>query len=857
MSQPEHRPVHSAAMGTFWAYVQNWAARGITLLVFFTLARLLTPTEFGVFAIALIFITVGEIFVEQLFAHVIVQRDRLEAIHLDTAFWSTLILGGLLAAGTMAGAPAYAAAFDSPGAAPVVMALAPVFGFMALACVPAALLRRSLDYRTLARRTAVSNLASGVAAIIAAAAGLGVWTFVIQQLVFQIVSTWILWRSESWRPRFMYSLAALRALFGFSARITAVKLLDLVETRVVELVVARQFGVAVLGQYALAARAQQAATQLLAAPLWESSFSAFARLQGDSAALVTALQGRLFIAAVAVVPAFLIAAATAPALVPAVFGPQWGEAVAPFQVLCLLSAGRVFLYLCGAALQGIGASDVSLRVGIIRSASTLLSLLGFVEFGLVGVSLALLLGQILVAPIIFYYLRLRLGVQIQFVLQRVFLPVCIASVSSTLGFVVVDRIISAEGVVLASVVSVVLAAGAYIILMAVFMPNVFSELLGDKVLSCNKVRIVGAFGERNFGDDLLMVATANFVKASMRNPKIFIATDNPESSSYIYRRIPDVRFDRRSASIRRYVMREIFAGGTQFYSFSAGGGQEVRKMSIVARLAKKVREEGVINVVARIALKSFPIKPKRYAVGIGIGPFDSGNESESRNVLKDVDRIWVRDEESLRYPRSWGFGGVDVGADICFASSLLELPVTDIVPSRRVLGVIVRGWSYATTKTDYLKELVLVLKSIQSDFDEVRVFAFCRPVDREAIRIMTDSGFLVDVWDPDIESEIDYMRRLGECQCFISARFHGVVVGALLGRPSIGIALDPKVRQISNRLGLGEYVWSDPFDGSVLTKMAREFASKVEDLAVMLRERRAAEEEAAVKMLSSLSKELA
>jgi len=76
-------PRVSAARGTLWAYIQNWSARGITLLVFFALARLLTPAQFGTFAVAMVFLTLGEIFVEQLFAGAIVQRETLEHEHLD------------------------------------------------------------------------------------------------------------------------------------------------------------------------------------------------------------------------------------------------------------------------------------------------------------------------------------------------------------------------------------------------------------------------------------------------------------------------------------------------------------------------------------------------------------------------------------------------------------------------------------------------------------------------------------------------------------------------------------------------------------------------------------------------------
>lgn len=468
---PETGKRVSDKAATLWAYIQNWAARGISLLVFFVLARLLTPAEFGAFAVSMIFLTLGEIFVEQLFGHAIVQRETVDEAHRSSAFWATLGIGLGLAGISLVIAPSFAAVFDSPSVAPIIRALTPVLGFMALSAIPSALLRRELDYRALAKRTALSNLLSGAVAIAAALYGLGVWTFVIQQLVFQAVGTWVLWRGTAWRPQRRFEWRALKELFHYASRITLVKLLDLVETRVLEMIIARTLGIAALGNYALATRAQQSATQLLAAPLWESSIAIFARRQNDRAALGAALNDRALLASVLIMPVFLFSAATAESLVPAVFGRQWQAAVAPFQVLCLLGALRAIAFLLGAALQAIGEAGAALVLGIARTVFTLCALPFLLVFDVTGVACAVLLGQALAVPIVLRIVFVKLGLSSMSIFSGVLKPIIAAVFAAGFGWLLMGWMGDTVGPLVRAIICLAFTTLIFGVLLLAIMPS--------------------------------------------------------------------------------------------------------------------------------------------------------------------------------------------------------------------------------------------------------------------------------------------------------------------------------------------------------------------------------------------------
>ena len=85
-----------AINGVMWSATQTWGVRVISFLVMIALARLIAPEAFGLVAYATVFIAFAQIFVDQGFSDAIVQFSELSREHLDTAFWVSILMGGIL-----------------------------------------------------------------------------------------------------------------------------------------------------------------------------------------------------------------------------------------------------------------------------------------------------------------------------------------------------------------------------------------------------------------------------------------------------------------------------------------------------------------------------------------------------------------------------------------------------------------------------------------------------------------------------------------------------------------------------------------------------------------------------------------
>ena len=165
-----------------WTVLESWGRRIFSYVVFFTLARLLLPEDFGLIALATTFISFASIFATQGFTTALVQRSELEPEHLDTAFWSNLSLGVLFTLITVGSSGFIAKIYHQPKLKLVICWLSLIFIINAFKQVQEAVLTRQLCFKVLAIRSLVVSFIGGIAGIIAAFSGLGVWSLIVHNL---------------------------------------------------------------------------------------------------------------------------------------------------------------------------------------------------------------------------------------------------------------------------------------------------------------------------------------------------------------------------------------------------------------------------------------------------------------------------------------------------------------------------------------------------------------------------------------------------------------------------------------------------------------------------------------------------
>ena len=172
----------AAARSLWWSIVETGGLAGLAFVSLAVLARLLTPTEFGLAALALGIVQMLDIATARLFGDAIVQRPDLERRHVASAFWVTLVLGATFSAICWLGGESLASVLDEPRLAAVLGWMSVGLVFSGADAILTAQRRRELDFRVLALRSLVSRVGAASVGIGAALLGYGVWSLVAQQL---------------------------------------------------------------------------------------------------------------------------------------------------------------------------------------------------------------------------------------------------------------------------------------------------------------------------------------------------------------------------------------------------------------------------------------------------------------------------------------------------------------------------------------------------------------------------------------------------------------------------------------------------------------------------------------------------
>jgi len=372
--------------GIGWNLATQVVNQATRVAVGVLLARLLSPHEFGIAGMALIFSGFAVVFTDLSLGAALIQRRTIDELDRSTVFWTTLAIGiaftglGIGLSGTVA------SFFGEPQAKPLVAVLAVSFTLSSLGATQQALLTRELAYRSLQLREMAALTAGSIAGVVLAVAGYGPWAIVVQSVVYGAASVVLLWLLSSWRPRPIYSLESLRSLGGFGIKLFGSRLLAYANLNADNLLVGRVLGAAALGTYGLAYNTMFTPMLRIGLPIQQVVAPAFSRMQDDTSRLWTAWTRSKRLSAALLAPAFLAILVTAPDLVPVVFGAKWRHAVPVLQFLCCAGVAHVLVTLNWSVLQARGRAGTLLRLNLLVSAVTVGAFVVGLRWGVAGVA---------------------------------------------------------------------------------------------------------------------------------------------------------------------------------------------------------------------------------------------------------------------------------------------------------------------------------------------------------------------------------------------------------------------------------------------------------------------------------------
>ena len=395
--------------GVGWKALSGIAIQVSRLAVAVILARLLTPTDFGMAAAVLVLSGLALIFVDPALGTALIQRKTITERDRSTVFWVCAGIGAVFTVVFIAGSGVLADFYDQPDLQPLFAVFAFTFLFTGLQATQATLMARSMSWRALEVRTIIGTVAGGVVGVVTAISGAGAWALIWQALTTAAVSTVLLWTFSSWRPRFTFSGESLRDLGGTGLKAYGTKVVWFLNTNTDTVLIARYLGPASLGAYAIAFNLMLFPISRVATPIRSVLFPAFSRIQDERERLVGGwLRGTRLIAAVAM-PAMLGMIAVAPDFVPVVLGERWRDAISVLQILAIVGLLQALQTVGGSTLNAVGRFGTVLRFTIASYAANVIAFVAGLSWGIVGVSTGYLISTAVLFPVFTWLVARAIG----------------------------------------------------------------------------------------------------------------------------------------------------------------------------------------------------------------------------------------------------------------------------------------------------------------------------------------------------------------------------------------------------------------------------------------------------------------
>ena len=352
--------------GVGWSAADAFLGHGVTFIVGLVLARLLSPSEYGLIGICTIFTTVLSGIVDSGFSNALIRKKDATEEDYSTMFVTNMAISLILYILLYLCSPLIAAFFERPELVSLVRAVGLVLIFQALSLVQYTRLTKRIDFKTKTKASFIAAVVSGILGIVFAFLGFGVWALVIQVLSNKLIYTICLWILNKWSPSLSVSKDSFYYMWGYGWKLMLSGLLDNVWKELYQTVVGKCYSPATLGQYTRAKEYGQLFSSNFTRIVQRVTFPALALVQDNRDRLVSAyrriIRTSMFITAVCMI---FMGAISEP-LIYCLIGPKWHQAATFLPIICL----SLSLYPLHAInlnmLQVQGRSDIFLYLEIIK-----------------------------------------------------------------------------------------------------------------------------------------------------------------------------------------------------------------------------------------------------------------------------------------------------------------------------------------------------------------------------------------------------------------------------------------------------------------------------------------------------------
>jgi len=347
--------------------LERFGSQAMQFVVSIALARLLSPDDFGLVALVMVFIALANVFVQSGLNTALVQKKNADNVDFSTVFYASILIALFFYGLLFFTAPVIAEFYNGREIIiPVIRVLGLTLLLGSLNSVQAAYIERNMMFKKLFYRSVGAIIPAGLFGVALAFAGFGIWALVGQQLLNSFLMCAIMWFTVKWRPSLVFSFERFRKLFSFGWKLLVSALLDTGYRNIRDLVIGKLFSATDLGYYNRGDQFPRIIISNINSSIQSVLLPSLSTVQDDRERLKQLVRRSIKTSAFLILPMMAGLAAVAEPLVLVVLGEKWLPAVPFIQICCFSYAFWPIHTTNLSAINAVGRSDVFLKLEIIK-----------------------------------------------------------------------------------------------------------------------------------------------------------------------------------------------------------------------------------------------------------------------------------------------------------------------------------------------------------------------------------------------------------------------------------------------------------------------------------------------------------
>jgi teichuronic acid exporter len=436
--------------GVGYTAISKYIGIIISLVVTGILSRLLTPTEFGVIAVAMVIITFFGILSDLGIAPAIIQHKDLDEKDLSNLFAFTVWLSIGISLFFFLSSGVIASYYNSPVLSTICRILSLSLLFNTINIVPNALLYKDKAFKFLAQRTIIVQSVVGAIAILAALYGAGIYALLINPVLSAIIIFIITFRRYPQRLHRTFGLTSLKKIFSFSAYQFLFNLINYFSRNLDKLLIGRYMGMSPLGYYEKSYRLMMLPLQNITHVITPVMHPLFSDFQNDLDKLESSYRKVVRLLAFIGFPLSIFLLFTSRELILLIFGMQWEASVPVFRILSLTVGTQIILSTSGSIFQAANDTKSLFICGVFSAlmnvGGMLIGLFVFKSLNAVAWSILITFSiNLMQAYIQMYYVTFKLPIK---PFLRMFVSPFILSVAVFLVFILYSSFVHIENLMI-------------------------------------------------------------------------------------------------------------------------------------------------------------------------------------------------------------------------------------------------------------------------------------------------------------------------------------------------------------------------------------------------------------------------